>query len=82
LSRSAWGHGYATEAARAAVALGFESSPVTEIVSFTAATNQRSRRVMDKLGMSHDPVDDFDHPSLEVDHPLRRHVLYRLARPT
>jgi len=50
-----------------------------EIVSFTAAVNLRSIRVMEKLGMRHDPSDDFDHPSLPEGH-LRRHVLYRLAK--
>jgi len=75
----AWGHGYATEAARAAVTHAFEGLGLPEIVSFTATGNLRSRAVMERLGMTHDPADDFDHPALE-DGPLRRHVLYRLAR--
>ncbi len=80
LARAAWGHGYATEAARAAVAFGFDALELSEIVSFTAAGNRRSRAVMERLGMTHDPADDFDHPALPEGHPLRRHVLYRLTR--
>jgi len=48
------------------------------IVSFTVPANVRSRRVMEGLGMMRDPADDFDHPGLPVEHPLRRHVLYRI----
>jgi RimJ/RimL family protein N-acetyltransferase len=73
-----WGHGYATEAARAAVADGFTRVGLSEIVSFTVPANVRSRRVMERTGMTHDPADDFDHPSFPVGHRLRRHVLYRL----
>ena len=80
LARSAWGHGYATEAARAALAHGFGPGDLDEIVSFTTVTNARSRAVMDRLGMTRDPADDFDHPMLAADHPLRPHVLYRLTR--
>lgn len=78
LGAAHWGRGYATEAARAAVAFGFAHAGLEEIVSFTVPGNHRSRRVMEKLGMRHDPADDFDHPSLPAGHPLRRHVLYRL----
>jgi ribosomal-protein-alanine N-acetyltransferase len=80
LASGCWGGGYATEAARAALAFGFGELGLDEIVSFTAPANVRSRRVMEKLGMSHSPDDDFDHPALPVGHRLRRHVLYRLAR--
>ena len=59
LCRACWGRGYATEAARASVADGFARLDLDEIVSFTTADNRRSRRVMEKLGMSHDPADDF-----------------------
>lgn len=76
-----WGRGYAPEAASAAVAYGFETLALREILSFTTEVNQRSRRVMEKLGMTRDPADDFDHPGLPEGHALRRHVLYRLARP-
>jgi ribosomal-protein-alanine N-acetyltransferase len=73
-----WGKGYASEAARLSLAYGFETAGLSEIVSFTTVANLRSRAVMDRLGMQHDPADDFDHPSLPDGHPLRRHVLYRL----
>jgi RimJ/RimL family protein N-acetyltransferase len=81
LAAKHWGHGYATEAARAALAFGFETLRLAEIVSFTVPANLRSRRVMEKLGMTHNPADDFDHPALPEAHPLRRHVLYRVPRP-
>jgi RimJ/RimL family protein N-acetyltransferase len=81
LGRSAWGNGYATEAARAAVSFGSEEVGLDEIVSFTTVANQRSRAVMERLGMSHDPADDFEHPSLPPGHPQRPHVLYRLKSP-
>jgi ribosomal-protein-alanine N-acetyltransferase len=72
-----WGQGLATEGARAALRHGFEVLRLDEIVSFTVAANMRSRRVMDRLGMTRDPGDDFDYPGLPEEHPLRRHVLYR-----
>jgi len=75
------GHGYATEGAHAALAFGFRELGLAEIVSFTARGNERSRRVMEKLGMTRDPSDDFDHPALPSGHPLRRQVLYRLTAP-
>lgn len=75
-----WDHGYATEAARACLAFGFVQLGLEEIVSFTVPGNRRSRRVMERLGMVRDADGDFDHPALPDDHPLRRHVLYRLAR--
>lgn len=75
-----WGRGYATEGARAVLAFGFEALGLGEIVSFTVPGNTRSRRVMERIGMAHNPADDFDHPSLPAGHPLRRHVLYRITR--
>src|SRR5262249_27810186 len=75
-----WGRGFATEGARAALAFGFKTLGLAEIVSFTAVVNLRSRRVMEKLGMTHQPGDDFDHPVLPEGHWLRRHALYRIAR--
>lgn len=78
LVRAAWGHGYATEAAREAVRFGFEQAGLAEVVSFTAVVNVRSRRVMERLGMTRDPAEDFDHPALPAGSPLRPHVLYRL----
>ena len=68
-----------TEGARAALAFGFEVLGLAEIVSFTVPHNARSRRVMERIGMTHSPDDDFDHPLLAEAHPLRRHVLYRAA---
>ena len=79
LAREHWGHGYATEAGRAAVDHGFEEVGLDEIVSFTSELNEPSWRVMERLGMSHDPADDFEHPRVPVGHPLRPHVLYRLS---
>jgi ribosomal-protein-alanine N-acetyltransferase len=78
LARSAWGHGYATEAARAALAFGFGELGLAEIVSFTTAANTRSAAVMERLGMERDG--EFDHPRLPEGSPVRRHVLYRIAR--
>lgn len=75
-----WGRGYATEAARALVRVAFIHLDLDEIVSLATAGNRRSRRVMERIGMSHDPADDFDHPRLPEGHRLRRHVLYRLRR--
>ena len=80
LARGHWGAGYATEAARAAIADGFERLALGEIVSFTILANRRSWRVMERLGMHRSPADDFDHPRLPPGHELRPHILYRLAR--
>lgn len=78
LRREAWGRGFATEAARAAVAHAFAELGLLELVSFTAVGNLRSRAVMERLGMTHDPAEDFDHPNVQPGSPLRRHVLYRV----
>lgn len=80
LARTAWGQGVAPEAARVALADGFARLGAHEIVSFTWEGNIASRRVMEKIGMTHDPADDFAHPNLAADHRLSRHVLYRLGR--
>ncbi|HEY1507617.1 MAG TPA: GNAT family N-acetyltransferase [Solirubrobacteraceae bacterium] len=79
LARQYWGHGYATEAATAALVFGFEQVDLEEIVSFTVPVNERSRRVMRRLGLRHDEADDFDHPNLD-EGPLRHHVLYRISK--
>ena len=79
LKRDAWGHGYATEAGAAAIRYGFDELGLDEIVSFTSTTNLRSQRVMERLGMTRDPDEDFDHPRVH-DPRIRRHVLYRRAR--
>jgi RimJ/RimL family protein N-acetyltransferase len=80
LAREHWGQGYASEGARAALRYGFEVVGLDEILSWTATTNVPSQAVMQRIGMTHDPGDDFDHPRLSEGHPLRRHVLYRLPR--
>ncbi|MGB1117589.1 MAG: GNAT family N-acetyltransferase [Parvibaculales bacterium] len=74
-----WGQGLAPEGARAALACGFDELRLGEIVSFTARANAASMRVMEKIGMHHDPQDDFDHPALADDERLRAHVLYRIT---
>ena len=79
LSADYWGQGLATEGAREMLRYAAESLRLGSLVSFTVAENIRSRRVMENLGMTHDPVDDFDHPSLPQTHSLCRHVLYRLS---
>lgn len=79
LAKAFWGKGYATEGARKAISYGFEVIGLTEIVSFTAQSNLRSIAVMKRLGMTYQEADDFDHPSLPSNHPLQRHVLYRLS---
>jgi RimJ/RimL family protein N-acetyltransferase len=81
LARAYWGHGYATEAARAALADGFERLGLAEIVAYAAAANTPSRRVMERIGMTHDPTSDFDHKNRKLDDPHRRHVVYRKSRP-
>lgn len=80
LARSAWGRGYASEAARAAIGYGLGPAGQDEIVSMTAVANLRSRAVMERLGMTRDPADDFDHPWVPAGSPIRPHVLYRLSR--
>ena len=78
-ARWAWGHGYATEAASAALDFAFSTLGRTEVVSFTATTNVRSQAVMRRLGMTRDVDGDFAHPALPVGHRLSWHVLYRLS---
>jgi RimJ/RimL family protein N-acetyltransferase len=81
LAPAQWGRGYATEAARAVLVHAWDGVGLDQVVSFTTAGNTRSRAVMERIGMGYDPADDFDHPRLAAGHPLRRHVLYRVARP-
>ncbi|CAN5249301.1 GNAT family N-acetyltransferase [soil metagenome] len=80
LARTAWGGGYATEGARGVVDHAFGALGMTALVSFTAEWNRPSRRVMEKLGMTHDPRDDFINPRVPAGHKLAPHVLYRLDR--
>ncbi len=75
-----WGRGYAPEAARAALGIGFSHFVLDEIVAFTIPANTPSRRVMEKLGMTYDAADGFEHPNLPAGHALRPHVLYRMPR--
>jgi RimJ/RimL family protein N-acetyltransferase len=77
-----WGQGFATEAAKAALAYGFEILNLEAVVAFTTRGNLRSRAVMERLGMTYDPADDFEHPLVPVGHPMRPHVLYRIKRPS
>ena len=74
-----WGQGYATEAARGALQVGFEILELPEIISFTPLLNLRSRAVMERLGM-HDTAEIFEHPLVPEDNQLRVHCLYRLTR--
>jgi ribosomal-protein-alanine N-acetyltransferase len=80
LAADQWGRGLATEGANAVVRHAFEFLRLDALVAYTVPANIRSRRVMDKIGMTHDPADDFEHPSVSEGHALRRHVLYRLRR--
>jgi RimJ/RimL family protein N-acetyltransferase len=80
LARKYQGHGHATEGARAVVEYAFGTLGLEELVSFTTVANFPSRRVMEKIGMTHSESDDFEHPGLPEGHPLRPHVLYRLRR--
>jgi RimJ/RimL family protein N-acetyltransferase len=79
IAQAHWGQGYAPEAARAWLDYGFATLGLDEIVAFAVIANTKSRRVMEKIGMSYNPTDDFDHPGLPPGHPLRRHVLYRIT---
>jgi ribosomal-protein-alanine N-acetyltransferase len=80
LAAEVWGLGLATEGARRVLRFAFEDADLEALVSFTVPANAASIRVMEKIGMSHDPADDFDHPLLPPDSPLRRHVLYRISQ--
>jgi RimJ/RimL family protein N-acetyltransferase len=80
LDRPYWGRGYAVEAAKAALQDVFARTDLSEIVAYTARRNEPSRRVMEKLGMTHDGSADFDHPAVAEGNPLRGHVLYRISR--
>jgi RimJ/RimL family protein N-acetyltransferase len=83
LARPYWGRGYATEGAERALAFGFETLGLDEIVSFTVPQNARSRAVMERIGLHRDAGDDFDHPRIDpLQYPqLVRHVLYRISQP-
>lgn len=78
LAPAHWRQGYATEAARAALAHGFGALALSEIVSFTIPANLPSQAVMQRLGMTRNEAEDFAHPRVPPGHPMSRHVLYRL----
>ena len=80
LSSKHWRQGYATEAALAILDYAFNTLGLEEVVSFTSVNNTPSRRVMEKIGLHYDPQDDFDHPTLDKNSPLKRHVLYRKTK--
>lgn len=80
LRKEFWNQGLATEGAKAVMNWAFTGIGLTELVSFTSDSNLPSRRVMEKIGLTHNPAEDFDHPLLAVESPLRRHVLYRGAK--
>lgn len=75
-----WGKGYATEAAHASLKYGFDEVGLDEIVALTTHNNKPSMAVMERIGMTREKSDDFNHPGLDVSHPLQPHVLYRLRR--
>lgn len=81
LARDAWGYGYATEGATASLAFAFGELRLSEVVAHTTSLNEPSQAVMRRLGMTHDPADDFDGPWYPMDHPRRRFVLYRIKEP-
>jgi RimJ/RimL family protein N-acetyltransferase len=79
LARSHWGSGLAHEAASATIAYAFQELGLPALVAYTAERNERSRRLMERLGMRRDPAEDFAHPRLPAGHPLSPHVLYRVV---
>ena len=76
--RRFWGQGYALEAAQVALRFAFANLNLPEVLSFTARVNERSQRLMQRLGMTRSPKDDFQHPKVPVGHALRDHILYRI----
>jgi ribosomal-protein-alanine N-acetyltransferase len=81
LAKNAWGYGYATEAATASLGFAFGELQLSEVVAHTTSLNASSQAVMRRLGMTHNPIDDFDGPWYPAGHPLRRFVLYRINEP-
>ena len=82
MAQKHWGQGLATEGAMEVLKQAFETLDLKEVVSMTATLNLPSQRVMQKIGMTHLESDDFNHPKIEVTHPLCRHVLYRANHKT
>jgi ribosomal-protein-alanine N-acetyltransferase len=81
LARAYWGQGYATEAARAVLDYAWGTLALDQLLALTIPANRPSRAVMERIGMTRSPTDDFDHPAVPADHPMARHVLYRIDRP-
>lgn len=81
LAKEHWGNGYASEGAKASLEYAFNNLQLPEVLSFTAETNKRSQKVMEKIGMKQDPSGSFDHPMVPDAHPIKPHVLYRLKNP-
>ncbi len=81
LARSAWKLGYATEAARATLEWTWANLITDSVVAITVPANRASQRVMERIGMARHADEDFAHPALAEDDPLRPHVLYRIRRP-
>ena len=79
LNRPFWGHGFATEAAKHVLRYGFQVLKLDEVLSFTSLLNLRSMAVMERLGMTRDIGEDFDHPKIETSNELCRHALYRIG---
>jgi RimJ/RimL family protein N-acetyltransferase len=79
MAHDCWGRGYASEAATAALGFGFDRLGLEEIVAFTAIGNLRSRAVRARIGMREDSATGFGNPSLQANHPLHRHCLYRIS---
>ncbi|MCA3017601.1 MAG: GNAT family N-acetyltransferase [Rhodocyclaceae bacterium] len=82
LSRDAWHKGYATEGAVAAMNFAFDELHLPEVVAMSVKTNTPSHQVMQRLGMTHDPSADFDHPRVPADWPLKTHILHRISPAT
>ena len=80
LAKAFWRQGYASEAAWAVLRCAFDRLALDQVVSFTSQLNLPSQKVMQAIGMQHDPDGDFEHPRLPEGHPLRSHVLYRITR--
>jgi len=80
IAKDYWGKGYAYEAAKEALRYGFEELKLPEIVSMTTVKNRRSRKLMEKLGLTHDPADDFENPKVPDGHPIKPQVLYRIKK--
>lgn len=79
LARPFWGKGYATEAAKESLAFAFEKLELNEVYSFASQVNERSWRVMERLGMVN-TGQNFDHPIIPKGHALSEHVLYRIMK--